>query len=335
MLFRKIKSKKMKTLSHTFFKIIFSYLVILSFIFSSCDEQNDGLAPYIGSPQMSGITIQENTYKPKITWLGGYVSVFGVNYGSKASLDSTLVFLVYKAGNDLRYPLTIGEIPPGAQDLASQYGGSMVDSLTEDSTYTFWVLKEAEWTQVSSMNNKILIYDSTLTGSIQFEGDTIKLSGKAHTQLSMPLDIYINISITLSANNPGGRLILNGGTITVDATNNSNNPVINWIITQVEDSSIAAMGIVEGGQFNPNSEIWSVYSVSDSAGQTQYGKTNVISPPVTAGQNFQNTQAFVEYPADGLKKNTTYYLWIANKLWDGEGRLRTTNYYAYVTFNTH
>ena len=95
------------------------------------------------------------------------------------------------------------------------------------------------------------------------------------------------------------------------------------------------MGIVEGNQFNPDAEVWSVYSLSDSAGQPQFGKVNIINPPVTAGQSIPGTQVFVEYPAGGLMKNKTYYVWIANRLWDGEGRLRSTNYYAYLTFNTN
>jgi len=319
----------MKNLIKYFLRIFSPLVIILSFIFSSCGEQNDGLAPYDPPLKMSNITIQDSTYKPKINWLGGYVSVLGVNYGSRAALDSTLVFLIYKAGNDIRYPVIFGQVPSGAQDLTSQFGGSKADSLTEDSTYTFWVLKESEWNQVSSMNNKILVYDSTLSASIQINGDTIRLSSQGHTQFVKPLDVYIDITNISSV----GRL----GIITIEETNITNSPIIRWSITQagVTDTAISAMGIVEGSQFNPDAEVWAVYSVSDSAGQTQYGKVNVINPPVVTGQVFEGTQVFVEYPAGGLEKNTTYYLWIANNLWNGEGRTRTTNYYAYVTFNTN
>jgi hypothetical protein len=319
----------MKKLFKICLRIFSPGLVILFSFFSSCSEENDGLAPYIGSPEMSNITIQDSSYRPKITWVGGYVSVLGVNYGSNAALDSTLVFLIYKGGNDITYPVTFGQIPSGVQDLTAQYGGTRVDSLTEDSTYTFWVMKEAEWNQISAMNNKILVYDSTLSSSIQVDGDTVRLSSEGHSQIVKPLDVYINISGV----SPVGRL----GVISIEETNITNSPIIRWTINQsgITDSSIAAMGIVQGNQFNPDAEVWSVYSVSDSAGLPQFGKINIINPPVTAGDSVPGTQVFVEYPAGGLSKNMTYYVWIAHKFWDGEGRLRSTNYYAYATFSTN
>ena len=315
--------------SNTHYLTLFISFVFISLFSFSCNEKNDSLAPYVGSPNLSDIAVQDSTYKPKIAWLGGYVSVLGVNYGTRAALDTTLVFLIYKTGNDIHYPVTFGNVPSGAQDLTSQFGGSRADTLTEDSTYTFWVLKEDEWNQISSLSNKFLFYDSTLSTSLQVVGDTIKLSNQGYSQVVKPLDVYIDLGPVTSV----GRL----GVITIEETNITNSPIIHWTITQsgVTDSSIAAMGIVEGNQFNSDAQIWSVYSVSDSAGTTRYGKDNVIQGPVVLGQSIPGTFVFVEYPESGLEKNKTYYVWIAGKLWDGEGRLRATNYYAYATFNTN
>ncbi|MGE5798116.1 MAG: hypothetical protein ACM34N_15130, partial [Ignavibacteria bacterium] len=159
-------------MKNIFLSAFFLPLIISSLIILSCNEADEGFAPYAGSPEMSGITIQDGSYKPEMTWLGGYVSVVGVNYGSRAALDPSLVFLLYSGGNNISYPVTFGEIPQGAQDLTSQYGGTRVDNLIEDSTYTFWVMKETEWNQISSLTDKILIYDSTLSSSIQINGDT-------------------------------------------------------------------------------------------------------------------------------------------------------------------
>ncbi len=57
--------------------------------------------------------------------------------------------------------------------------------------------------------------------------------------------------------------------------------------------------------------------------------------PVVAGQVFDGTHIFVKYPVNGLQRGRDYYIWIANKDWDGESRLRVTNFYAYVTFHTY
>jgi hypothetical protein len=318
----------MKTPTKFYFKTFFSISLTALFIFSSCNEENDGLAPYVGSPKLSNIIVQDSTFWPKINWLGGYVSVLGINKGPRAALDSTLVFLVYKGGNDIHYPVTFNEIPPGAQDLTTQYGGSRVDSLTEDSTYTFWILKETEWNQISAMSNKILIYDSTLSTTLRVDGDTVRLSGSAHFQIVKPVNVYINL---VNIRQSRGRL----GDLAIEVTNKSNNPIISFTVTQIEDSLISAIGIVEAGQFDPDAEIWSVLSISDSAGQIQYGKANIISSPVVAGENTPGTQVFVEYPEGGLKHNATYYVWIANKFWDGEGRILSTNYYEYIVFDTN
>ena len=65
-----------------------------------------------------------------------------------------------------------------------------------------------------------------------------------------------------------------------------------------------------------------------------YGKTDVIRSPLVTGQQFPGMRVFTVYPALGLRRNQDYYLWIANKTWDGIGRLRSTPGYGFVTFKT-
>jgi hypothetical protein len=124
--------------------------------------------------------------------------------------------------------------------------------------------------------------------------------------------------------------------INVQRSSTSNHPIITWIIRQdgVTDTLIAAMGVVNAGQYQAAGNLWEVWSVDSSGTQPVYGKKNVIYGPVVAGQAFPETRVFVEYPAEGLQRNKTYYVWIANKDWNGQRRDNATNYYAHATFQT-
>lgn len=316
-----------KSLKFSVLTTVFIVLTVLSL--SSCSKEDNTLAPYTGSSGMSDITVEINSFTPQITWLGGYVSVVGVNEGIHAALDTSLVWLIYKPDDQIHYPVQFGTVPFGAQNLTAQFNGTPTDSLIEDSTYTFWVMKASDWNQISSMQNKIIVLDSNLTESISVDGDTIRVSPAGHTQKTQNLDNYINISDYA----PFGKL----GTVHIEQPRTSNNPLISWEVTQdgVTDSLISAMGIVEGNQYNNEKVVWEVYSVSDSAGNTYYGKKNVIMSPVISGQELSETFLFTAYPESGLKRNTTYYVWIANKDWDAENRTRVTKFYAYATFNTY
>ena len=309
------------------FSVICGVTILIVGMNSGCSEKSGPLLPYTGSPSMSQIVVEEGTFLPKITWVGGYVSVLGINTGRRVALDSTLVWLIYKPGDAINYPVKYHTMPSGAEDLTSQYGGITLDSLIEDSTYTFWVMKENLWAQLSDKVGKIISIDSALTGSATtVNGDTLSVSQDLHTQKIQALDVYINIKEIKSV----GRL----ATIFVEQPRTSNNPRIWWQIKQsgVTDSLIAAIGIVTGQEYKISKLIWEVYSVDSTSGQKVYGKNDVIQGPLVAGQNIDGTHAFVKYPTGGLKRNTYYYIWIANKDWDGEKRLRSTNYYAYVTF---
>lgn len=303
-------------------------IILLVAITNSCEKVDNTLAPYVGSPKMSGIAIESKSFTPKVTWIGGYVTAFGINKGDAAALDNSLIWLIYKPGNGITYPVKYGELQQGVQDLTSQYGGSFIPELIEDSTYTFWVMKEDVWSVVSSNPGKPFVLDSTLSEGYQVIDDTIKLSSSIHTQRTQELDNYINIFEISTF----GQL----GTIQIQQTNTSDHVQLSWTIHQagVTDSMIAAIGIVDGNQYTAASSIWEAYSEVDDGGQILYGKHNVVSGPLISGEVLDNTKIFVDYPVQGLERNKTYYVWIANKDWNGVGRLRATPYYAYATFRT-
>ena len=104
-------------------------LLLLAAVIDSCRKDQEALAPYAGGTRLSDIFVQDSVYVPKVTWVGGYVSSFGINRGSRAILDSTLIWLAHADGNTLGFPVTVGQTPAGAADLTNRYGGRRVDSL--------------------------------------------------------------------------------------------------------------------------------------------------------------------------------------------------------------
>lgn len=304
-----------------FFIKIVMFFVFLFFI-SSCTEEDNSLAPYAGSPKLSRVNIESSSFTPKITWSGGYASVIGVNRGNNAALDSSLIWLVYVPGNNLKYPVQFGELPAGAQDITSQYGGQNADSLSEDETYTFWILKEEAWTQISAQNGFNLYVDSTAKGStVSINPDSISISQYSFIRETQNLDVYINIG-SISAFGPFGEISV--------SVENSNIPLITWD----NNSMISAVGIVEGGSYNSSNVLWEVFSERDSAGTLIYGKDNIISQPVRIGDDFPNTRVFSEFTLQGLERGKTYYVWVANNEWNNE-RARFAPGYAYATFSVN
>lgn len=295
----------------------------------ACSNDENPLAPYEGQPAMSSIAVEGGTLTPRITWLGGYVAALGINRGAVAALDSTLVWLIHAGGNNIRYPVTYGQVPAGAQDLTSQYGGKRLDRLGEDLTYTYWVLKENAWSAVSgNANKRLYVNTNSSTAAVETRGDTVFINPLSHTQKSEAIDVFVNVKDV----KPTGRL----GIINVRQSSDSNNPIVTWKIIQpgVTDTLIAALGVVNAQQYQVAGNLWEVWSEESSGGQPVYGKKNVIRGPVIMGQPFSETHVFAEYPATGLERNKDYYIWIASKDWDGRRRLNSTNYYAHATFRT-
>jgi len=307
-------------------------LLLLAVFVIGCDSDDEGLAPYAGSDpdqarDMSNILVQQGSYRPNITWVGGYANVIGVNKGPKAALDSTLIWLIHTNGNNIRFPVTFGTLPEGAEDLTAAYGGVKLDSLDEDFTYSYWVMKEDVWNQVSGQNGKHLQIDSAVT-TVTVEADTLLLPISGAVNRTQAIDVFVNI---MDVKTYGKLADLN-----VIPTNNTNNPIITWTIKEsgVTDSSISAIGLVEGQQYQEIYVKWAAWSLETVNGQPVYGRKNLISSPVVIGQSFPETRVFNEYTLGGLERNKDYLVWIANRIWNQSTRSRAASGYAWVTFRT-
>ena len=302
-------------------------LPALLLAFATCTKQAGPLAPYASSDRpLSGLAVQESVYTPAVRWIGGYVTVLGVNVGTRAALDSTLVELLYAPANSLQYPVTIGALPAGAQNIASQYGGKSASRLTEDNVYTFWVMKADAWNVASALRNRPIVVDTNATAPLVNRNDTLVARAQDFESLTRLLDVYINIKNVLVY----GRLM---DDITVTQSDSSNMPYITFTVAAgIADTGVSAIGICSGEQYNVNSRAWEVISADVRPDTTIYWKNDIIRSPLRMGQTFAGTATFVVYPAEGLHRNQQYYLWFANKNWDQTTRLRSTPNYGFATF---
>ena len=298
-------------------------LIAFAIAVLGCSNSSGPLAPYQGGRDpLSKIIVEGGSYRPEVTWVGGYVSMFGINRGSSSALDSSLVWLVIVPKNNLSFPSAFGTLPAGGQDLTASYGGATPDSLHEDSTYTFWVLKEEATGTVLANPGLRLRVDTLGTESGAVNGDTVFIGLQSYIQRTMRLDLFINIANVQSR----GAI----ATFQVQASNIDNHPRINW----QADTVAAAVGIVDGSEYNVNKLVWEVLSIDTSSGQPVYRSLNVISPPIIPGQSFPDTEVFTQYPEGGLQRGKTYFFWIADNQWDGIGHQRFTAHHAYVLFET-
>lgn len=308
--------------------LIMIFFALNMILINSCSDKENPLAPYLGSPEMSTVSVEQGTFRPKITWVGGYTSVIGVNVGANAALDSSLIYLIKINGNNLHFPITYGVVPDGATDLIDVYGGHSLDSLNEDNLYTYWVMKEDVWNKVSNLTGKRFISNNALSAGEASDSDSlVEISSYSFAVNSQFIDVFVNIKDLKFF----GKL----GKVSVTQPVDYNPPTITWQITQlgVSDTAISAIGVVEGQQFDEKYIVWDLWSSEETPSGRVLGKNNIITAPLYMGASLPNTASFHEYPVGGLERNKYYYIWIANKDWNGT-RTRVASYYAYATFTT-
>ena len=310
-------------------------LLLLLYVgtFMSCKKEEEApLAPYVpGTVTLTKINVEDSVYVPRISWGGGYVSALGVNRGTAARLDTSLVWLIHQAGNALHYQQVFGKLPAGAEDLTTTFGGHPLTAMQEDQVYMFWVAREDVWGTIAANPGKLLMSDSTMSALSRVSGDTLFLSIRSFTLEKRPIDLYIGIKNLRSV----GKL----GVIEVIQTNTSNTPIIRWSIIQTNpvppDTMLANIGIAGGDHYEVSTVAWEILAVDTSSGQRVYWTTDVIVPPLVAGQTVPGTDVFTALAPTGLQRNAGYYIWIANKNWDQRSRGRTASNYAYATFETY
>lgn len=312
-------------------KAIFAASIMSVLLILGCKEDENPIASYLGETYLKNILIEQNSFTPKITWIGGYISTLGVNTGKNATIDTSLIWLAHSEGNNLTYPTTYGILKTSQENLSEFFGGSFESQLSEDETYTFWIAKENIWSVLSNNTGKIIKIDSALSGiENELDSDTLFVAQNNFSKLTYSLDVFMNVDESSIQNR--GRL----GTIFIEQTDTSNNLNITWEFTDTEitDLSISAIGICEGQQFDLNSQLWDMYSLDQIDGENVYGSKNIITQPISLGEKIDGTRVFYEFSEKGLERNKNYYLWIATNEWDGESRGRTANGYATITFTT-
>ena len=199
--------------------LAWSLTALMAGLYIGCKNEDAALAPYTpGSVTLNAMQVESGTYVPTISWGGGYVSALGVNKGTRARLDTSLIWLIHQAGDAIHYQRQFGVLPTGAQDLTTTYGGQPNTTLAEDQMYSFWVAKDDVWGAITSNAGKTLVSDTNATGLSRVSGDTLYLNARSFTMKNNPIDLYINIRNVRSV----GRL----GTISVTQTNTTNAPII-------------------------------------------------------------------------------------------------------------
>ena len=106
---------------------------------AGCGVGDNPLAPYEGGRPLELLRVTQS-FTPEVQWVGGRVAAVGVNRGTEAALDESLVWLQTAAGNSIGSFVTVGQNTD--VDRVRQLGGVPVDSLEDGETYTVWVAEQ-------------------------------------------------------------------------------------------------------------------------------------------------------------------------------------------------
>ena len=106
-----------------------------------CDSAGSGdLAPYEGQRPLQVLRVTQS-FTPEIQWVGGRVAAVGVNRGTRAALDSTLVWLQTAPTDSISSFATVGLASDSA--AVARAGGTFQRRLADGQVYTVWLAERA------------------------------------------------------------------------------------------------------------------------------------------------------------------------------------------------
>jgi len=269
-------------------------LAIIAAAFIHCGDDNDDLlAPYTGSRPLQWLHVTKST-TPDIQWIGGRVAAAGVNRGSRAAFDSTLIWLRTSPDNQIGSYITFGSNP----DLAaiSRAGGNPAAYLTDSTQYTFWLADKSALTdgRPDTASNPFTFIDTSFVMNILVRG---KLGGERNSQGKELVDIVITRNETML----------------------EDSYTITWTPAEVAFRQIAIRTSSLGGFTDLLWHIVTPDSLPDN-----------IHPPVRIGIAPPGTEEAVAWPESGFIKNKVQILWMTNSKWKVNNFAPTAAGYAWL-----
>ena len=261
-------------------------------------ESSNTLAPYTAQRSLFFTRITINA-KPDIQWLGGRAMAIGVNRGTKAALDSTLVWLQTATDNDISSAVTFGA--SSDRSRVTSYGGTPADSLDSDVQYTFWVAtKEAFDARLDT--SKRTVNPSSFADSICSVGYWLKGQSGGEGGTSNPI---VRIKIRRDQTLEGEKF------------------TIFWTPAT---SAFNRLAVRTGSTGGWTDLLWHI--------NTPTGTTDNILPPVVIGVPPAGVIEGTPWGDNVFVNGTTYTIWMANRNWNGVSFTLTARGYAYFRFSS-
>jgi hypothetical protein len=261
---------------------IIAMLAMISMI--SCrGNQENPLAAYEGDRPLSFQRVTQS-YHPDIQWLGGRVAAVGVNRGSKAALDSTLVWIQTSATDMIGPVSTVGLHADAA--TVRKYRGIPVDSLENETKYTFWIAEKAVFDGAlnSTLRTPFSFRDTSFTINVLFTSPM--QWGERDPSDPFEERPLVTFSIVRDEKLTGDRFI------------------VSWTPDTV---AFRRIGIRKGSYPAFTDLVWHVF-LPDSVPDKIRPPICVPTPPSGAG-------VAVDWPSEGFEKGTVYFLWMVRTGW--------------------